>query len=121
MKPVWKYIPPPYEHEKPITLFGPPQGAVRVTMRTPKETIQMIGTPEGKVPERVSIDLGVADILILDSGRRIEYRGGGLETDVGKRISSPTTGMSISSNMPILKHKKPRRKEANPSMMVVKV
>jgi len=95
LRPVWKYIPPPFDQPKPITLLAPPAGADRVEMRTPRETIQMIGEPSGPVPEHISIDLGVADVYVTDFGRNIKYTGKGLETIVGKRIMVPEKGMSI--------------------------
>ncbi len=91
----WKYIPPPWAQEKPISLKYPPEGAKNIGERTPRQTIQMIGKPKAKVPKEVSIDLGVVDIMIRDYGRRIEFKGGGLETVVGKSLSTPTKGMSI--------------------------
>ena len=100
LRPVWKYIPPPFDQPKPITLLAPPAGAVRVEMRTPKETVQMVGEPSGPVPERISVDLGIADIYVTNFGRNIEYKGKGLETVVGKRIMLPEKGMSISGEVP---------------------
>ena len=49
----------------------------------------------GLIKKHISIDKGVVDIIISEGGKRIEYRGGGLKTDAGQRIPSPTTGMSI--------------------------
>jgi len=95
-KPVWKYIPPPWSQEKPITLYAPPVGAVRTEGRTPSETVQMIGDPGARVPQTISIDLGIADIEVSEHGRRIKFSGKGLETDVGGK-PSPTQGMSIPS------------------------
>jgi len=57
--------------------------------------VQMIGRSKAKVPKTISIDLGVTDIYVTDRGRHIEFGGGGLGTNVGKRIESPTKGMSI--------------------------
>jgi hypothetical protein len=94
---VWKYIPPPYDQEKPITLGNPPAGAIRTEMHTPQETIQVIGQAGAPIPEAISIDLGVVDILITDSGRNIRYVGKGMQTDVGERIIGPEKGMSIPS------------------------
>ena len=95
LRPVWKYILPPWTQSKPITMLTPPKGAKNVGMRTPAETVQMIGVSKAKVPETISIDLGVADIYVTDHGRSIKFVGGGLETNIGKRIESPTKGMSI--------------------------
>jgi len=90
---VIKYIPPPYTQLKPTTLVGRrPTGWIDKG-RTPQETLQIIGEARD-VPGRISIDLGVADILVVD-GKRIEFVGGGLKTDVGTRIPGPTKGMSI--------------------------
>ncbi len=81
--------------DKPISFSKPPIGAKHTSLKTPKETIQMIGKPEVGVPKSVSVDLGVVDIYITNYGKNIEFRGRGLETDVGKRLSSPTKGMSL--------------------------
>ncbi len=96
---VIKYIPPPYTQLKPITLVGRRPVGYRDLGKTPRETIQIIGTAE-KIPKRVSVDLGIADILILD-GKRIEFTGGGLMTDVGTRIPATTMGMSIPAATPL--------------------
>ena len=95
LQPVWKYIPPPWSVSKPITLLRPPEDAVNTGMRTPRETIQMIGKPEAKVPKSISIDLGIADIYVSNHGKNIRFEGKGLETDVGKRIAGPAKGMDI--------------------------
>ena len=95
----WKYIPPPWNQGKPITLPKgvTPVGAINTGLRTPQETVQMIGKPGAKVPESVSVDLGAFDLEISDSGRTIRFVSGGEETDVGGDIGSLTTGMSIPS------------------------
>lgn len=119
----WKYIPPPWDMDKPITL---PRGVAperaKVDGRTPQETIQMIGTSRAVVPESISIDLGIIDAFITGRGRNIEFRGKGLETDVGERLPSPTRGMSVDGaypGMPVssgevrkpsIRTKKPKRK-----------
>ena len=46
------------------------------------------------MPRRVNVDLGWADIEIIN-GKEIRFRGGGLETDVGTRMPSPTKGMAV--------------------------
>ena len=81
--------------DKPLSLGQPPAGAQFTGLKTPKETVQMIGEPKVKVPESISVDLGVVDIYVTDYGKNIQFGGGGLETDVGKRLASPTKGMSI--------------------------
>ena len=91
----WKYIPPPWTQDKPITLDHPPVGAKHLGEKTPEKTIQMIGKPRAKVPKDASIDLGVVDIKISDYGKRIEFVGKGLETVVGHSLTSPTKGMSV--------------------------
>lgn len=92
----WKYIPPPWDQKKPISL---PRGVVpagaRIGGRTPRETVQMIGVPGSKVPKSASIDLGVVDVYITNYGRSIRFGGHGEETDVGKSLGSTTTGMTI--------------------------
>ena len=55
----------------------------------------MIGKPRARVPDKISIDLGIADIFVEERGRSIRYEGKGLETDVGARMPSLTKGMSI--------------------------
>lgn len=90
---VWKYIPPPWDQDKPFSLSAPPVGAV-VGGRTPRETIQIIGSAGSPVPRRVDIDLGWTDITIV-GGRRIVFSGHGVSTDVGRRIVDETKGMSV--------------------------
>jgi hypothetical protein len=107
----WKYIPPPWKQEVPVSIFGTPKGAKFAGETTPEKTIQMIGEPRAKVPKDVSVDLGVVDIYISEYGRRIEYKGKGLETKVGKSLREATRGMSIPASSPMrVKHKKPKRK-----------
>lgn len=92
----WYYVPPPWDQLKPIWVGrNPPIGAIKTGEKTPQETIQMIGKPRAKVPTSASIDLGIVDVLITESGRKISFTGKGLETIVGHSISEPTTGMSI--------------------------
>jgi len=47
----------------------------------------------------LSVDLGVSDIFIKSGGKgmrpTIEFKGHGMKTDVGKRIPSPTKGLSL--------------------------
>ncbi len=119
----WKYIPPPYDMDKPITLPRgvTPIGAVNTELRTPQETIQMIGQSREIKPRDISIDLGVVDAFITAGGTRIDFTGKGLETDVGTRLPSPTKGMSIDGAYPgmpvynegarrsVIKKKKPKR------------
>lgn len=99
--PQWYYIPPPWTQETPISLGYAPLGAKNAEETTPKKTIQMIGKPGAKVPESVSIDLGVVDIYIRDYGRTIEFKGHGEETKVGKSLNIPTRGMSIPATAPM--------------------
>ena len=61
----------------------------------PATTIQVIGESGDPVPDRIAVDLGIVDAFITNRGRTIEFRGGGLRTDVGKRDASTTTGMSV--------------------------
>lgn len=89
----WKYIPPPYNQRKPITLSAPPIGAVNTGSNKPKDTIQVIGKASG-VPRRIDVDLGWVDITIVN-GRVIEFKGGGEDTNTGTRIDSPTMGMDL--------------------------
>lgn len=109
-KPQYKIIPPPYTLDKPITSFTPPKG-MRKTKGTPQETLTFIG---GKVPfKNVSFDLGVTDGFIDVKAKKIVFTGGGLETDVGTRHPSPTKGVSLTDNPPLLKQlTKPRGRRA---------
>ena len=97
---VWKFIPPPWGNEKPITLKEAPIGAKHIGSRTPQKTIQMIGKSKAKVPKDVSIDLGIADIKIDNYGTGISFTGKGEETIAGERISETTKGMSIPAISP---------------------
>lgn len=94
----WKYIPPPFDIDKPITLRQPPVGATKTGAtgkRSAYETIQIIGKPKVAVPERVSVDLGWTDIFVTDYGTKIAFESGGEKTDVGKGMPSPTRGLSV--------------------------
>jgi hypothetical protein len=110
----WKYIPPPWVQEKPISLKYPPEGAKNIGERTPEQTIQMLGDPGAKVPKEVAIDLGVVDIMIKNYGKDIKFTGKGLETVVGKSLSTATKGMSIPGGGKM--KKKPRKLEASVSL-----
>ena len=116
----WKYIPPPWRQEKPISLRYPPLGARFIGGKTPAKTIQMIGKPKAKVPKSVSIDLGVVDIQIDNYGRTISYTGKGLETVVGHSISGATRGMSIpgKGRMKVKHIARKRRREVVPTASV---
>lgn len=94
----WQYIPPPWTQDKPITLSKgvTPMGARFTDLRTPDETIQMIGKAGAPVPETISVDKGVVDILVTEGGKRIAFSGGGLATNVGLSIDSNVVGMSLS-------------------------
>lgn len=112
----WYYIPPPFDQKKPISLSAPPIGALRAGSVGSYETIQVIGESRAPVPRRVDVDLGWADIFIIN-GREIHYKSGGEETDAGSRIPSPTTGMDLGRGGVILERgdivemfPKPRRR-----------
>ena len=81
--------------DKPLSLSEPPAGAKFTDLKTPEDTFQMIGKPKVKVPESISIDLGVVDVFITNRGKDIEFVGHGLKTDVGRRIPGPEKGMSL--------------------------
>ena len=93
MVPNWFYIPPGYKGSKPISLNAPPIGAKTSGSLSPYDTIQVIGSPKKGVAREVNMDLGFADITILN-GNEIRFSGRGLGTDVGTRIASNTIGMS---------------------------
>jgi len=91
----YKIIPPPYTMLKPISSRYPPKGMTK-TKGTPQETLTFIG---GKVPfENVSFDLGVTDGFVDVKARKIEFTGGGQQTNVGTRIESTTKGVSLANN-----------------------
>ncbi len=69
---VWKYIPPDrYNVDTPITIMGVPHGAVKTDLRTPEETVQIIGSSR-TVPALVNVDVGWANITVKN-GREIEF------------------------------------------------
>jgi hypothetical protein len=92
------------------------------------ETVQVIGQSRAVVPRKVDIDLGWADIAIVN-GKEIHFKSGGLRTDVGMRMPETTRGMSVMEsrdvgeslpgtpastgkvvNRPAMPKKKPKRK-----------
>jgi len=87
----WKYIPPPWLQDKPITIKTAPVGAI-LKGRTPAQTIQMIGKPGAEVPESFVIDMGVTDIYVSDYGKKIKFKGRGLKTRASG-VRSRTKGM----------------------------
>jgi hypothetical protein len=93
--PEYKAILPPYDQTRLVSSKLPPVGMKR-TRGTPQETLTFIG---GKIPSKdISADMGVTDIFIDTKARKIRFTGGGLRTDVGKRISGPTKGVSFANN-----------------------
>ncbi len=46
------------------------------------------------------MSLGIVDVFITAGGTQITFAGKGLETDVGKRLPSPTKGMSVDGAYP---------------------
>ena len=93
----WKIIPPPYDLKKPIHSIEAPKGVTRLE-GTPQQTLTFI---KGKLPfSDVSFDLGVVDGFIDVKKRTINFTGGGLETDVGKRKPEPTRGISLEKVLP---------------------
>lgn len=111
----WKYIPAPWNQPKPITLPRGiiPMGATLTHLRTPKDTIQKIGEAEAEVPETMSSDMGWADLEISDYGKTIEFVSGGLRTNIGVNIDSPTKGLSVPSkgiSRPDMAKEEPPRK-----------
>ncbi|MGR3295859.1 MAG: hypothetical protein ACUZ8A_06495 [Candidatus Bathyanammoxibius sp.] len=73
-------------------------GADTTGGNSPFTTIQVIGRSGAPVPVRIAVDLGVVDAHVFN-GNRIEFVGGGLRTDVGKRDASTTTGMSVNGGV----------------------
>ncbi len=93
----WKTLPPPYTSEVLITSKRPPMG-IRKIGRTPSQTIQTIGGP---APKEIDVDLGVTDVFIRGGDTQnptIEFRGGGLKTEVGLRVPGPTRGITVSND-----------------------
>lgn len=88
---VWKYIPPPWLQDKPISTRMAPTGAT-LGGRTPAQTVQMIGKPDASVPESFVIDMGVTDIYVTDYGKTIKFKGKGLKTRASG-VRSRTKGM----------------------------
>jgi len=95
----WKYMTPPWTQRKFLTLpkGAVPAGAINTGLRSPYQTIQVIGKPRAEVPETISADIGIADIEIYDYGRSIRFAGRGTLTNVGERLESSTKGISIPS------------------------
>jgi hypothetical protein len=106
LRPVWKYIPPEDfgTAAKPRTVYAPPHGARNIESTIPAETIQVIGKTRKGVPKIISIDLGWADIEVLN-GTDIRFVGAGETTNVGTRLPSKTMGMAVSDNVPVGKSK----------------
>jgi hypothetical protein len=98
LRPVWKYIPPEDfgTAAKPRTVYAPPHGAVNIESTIPAETIQIIGKTRKGVPKTISIDLGWADIEVLN-GTDIRFVSAGETTNVGTRLPSKTMGMAVRS------------------------
>jgi hypothetical protein len=112
----WRWFPPPYNALKPYFSFQPPAGAINTNLRTPAETIQIIGDPTN-VPDEVGIDLGVVDILLTKKPKpRITFRGKGLETIVGGRIQSPTHGLGVPANWGPIPSAEPSAKVSEPRL-----
>jgi hypothetical protein len=95
----WKVIPPPYDKDRPISMFDPPKDAVNTDVTgegTAYKTLQILGD---KVPKDVRVDLGWTDVYIttdIETKKpRIQYLQGGLETNVGSREPSNYKGMTI--------------------------
>jgi hypothetical protein len=94
----WKWIPrTDFKNGiKPRTLPRgiEPLGARFTDLRTPQETIQVIGDAKVPVPD-FRVDLGKTDVFISDQAKTIRYTGGGENTNVGSRIPNTTQGMTV--------------------------
>jgi hypothetical protein len=92
----WKWIPRSdfKDGVKPRTLPQgvTPIGAKNTHLRTPSDTIQVVG--KGSVPD-IRADLGKTDLFITNNARNIVFKGRGEKTNVGERVTSNTTGMTI--------------------------
>ena len=104
----WKWIPPEDFRNgvKPRTLPRgiSPIGADLSGGNSPYTTIQRIGKSEAIVPERISVDEGVADAFITGGGTKIAYSGKGRQTDVGSRDPSTTMGMTVNGDGEVKGH-----------------
>jgi len=96
----WKWIPREdfVDGVKPRTLPKgiTPLGAKFTGLRTPQETIQVIGDTGVPVPD-FRVDLGKTDIVITNQAQTIRYTGKGEQTNVGDRIPNTTQGMTVNS------------------------
>jgi len=91
----YKAMLPPYNQAKLVSSKLPPVGMKR-TSGTPSETLTVIG--DKKLPfENISADLGVVDVFVDTKKKKIRFKGGGLQTDVGRRIPGPTRGVSLAN------------------------
>jgi len=112
----WKIIPPPYSIKKPISSRTIPVGVV-ATEGTPQETLTFIG---GVIPSgNISFDLGVTDGFIDVVEQSITFTGYGEETDVGRRMSSTTKGLTMEQVRPVRRYV-PKRKVRTPATPQVK-
>jgi hypothetical protein len=101
---IWYYIPPPWDMDAPIPLRTAPKGANNPTGTVPEETLQVIGKPRSRVPREIAIDIGAFDALVSDYGRRIQFSGHGVKTDVGTRVPSTTRGMAVNNEIGSSRH-----------------
>jgi len=94
----WKWIPREdfKDGVKPRTLPRglTPIGAKFTDLKTPQETVQVIGATGIPVPD-FRVDLGKTDISITDQAQTIRYTGKGERTNVGSRIPNTTQGMTV--------------------------
>ena len=91
----WDVFPPPWDMDKPITIIGTPKGFKEVPVgTTPQAGIQVL---PGRVPKSIDVDMGWVDIHIDATGEKptIHFKAGGEKTDVGKRVLSPTKGITV--------------------------
>lgn len=97
----WKWIPREdfQDGAKPRTLPKgvAPIGAKNTGLRTPQETVQVIG--EGEVPD-FRVDLGKVDLTISNQAQTIAFAGGGANTNIGERIDSTLAGMTVGTSEP---------------------
>lgn len=100
----WRAIPPPYTQEKPDTLKYPPQGVTKFAKGegSAYKTAQVIGGREAVKDYLVDVDMGVVDVFTEGARDRIRFSGGGLRTNVGKRMPSKVKGMTVRTT-PIMK------------------
>lgn len=91
----YKILRPPYDVSRMESTLGPRYGLPGFPIGvTPQQSVGIVGGP---VPYDIDVDLGVTDIFVkagMDKPTMF-FEGGGLRTDVGKRMPSTTRGITV--------------------------